>query len=341
MAKEEKKPGVEPMSQTTMAIIAVAVLVIGFGAGYYLAPKETAGETVTGTGPTFTLDMAKVNDIASLFEDYFYVASEGSQSSNVVYSSYREYSEYVEIVYLIDGSEFPIYISKDYRVLYPSVLDVEEFKQQVDEAKASMAEQVQEPAELQKTETPEVLLFVMSFCPYGNVAEDAMAPVVDVLGETVYFEPIYIVSRMSDGSWASLHGQVELNQDIREKIIYELYGADVWMDYVYEVNAQCDYVNADECWKAPAEALGINTTAVEEYFNNQTKVDGLLAKEAALTAAYGVSGSPTLIINGKTQSVARTPESYKGAICSAYLSAPEGCGDTLSDTQTAASGSCG
>ena len=75
------------------------------------------------------------------------------------------------------------------------------------------------------------------------------------------------------------------DQDIREKIIYNLYGADVWMDYVYAVNAQCDYTNADECWEAPAEALGINTTEVEELFNNETYVEELLMKEAALSSA--------------------------------------------------------
>ncbi len=342
MAKEEEKPSVEPMSQTTIAIIAVAMLVIGFGAGYYLAPKETVEETVTpaGTDSTFKLNMEKVNNLASLFEDYFYVASGGTQSSDVTYSTYNEYPDYVEIVYLVDSQEFPVYVSKDYKTLYPSVLDVEVFRQQIDDAQASMEAEVPEPAEMQKTETPKVYLFVMSFCPYGNIAEDAMAPVVDVLGESIDFEPVYIVSQTGDGSWASLHGQVELNQDIREKIIYELYGADVWMDYVSEVNAQCDYVNADECWTGPAEALGINTSEVEEYFGNESKVNELLMKEATLTTIYGVRGSPTLIVNDMTQSVARTPESYKSAICDAYLTAPEGCNDTLSTEGATASGSC-
>ncbi len=347
MTKEETSSA-EPMSQTTVAIIAVVALVVGFIGGYYLVtPQETSEEEttapVTTTSGTFSLDMEKVNNLASVFEDYYYVVSEGQMSSDFQYSAYNEYPEYVELIYIIDGTqEFPVYVSKDFTILYPSVMGVDEFRSQVEDAKASMSEPAatEEPEELQPSETPEVLLFVMSFCPYGNIAEDAMDPVVDVLGETMYFEPVYIVSQTGDGSWSSLHGNVELNQDIREKIIYNLYGADVWMDYVYAVNAQCDYTNADECWKAPAEAMGINTTEVEELFNNETYVEELLMKEAALTSAYGVRGSPTLIINGLTHSVARTPESYKSAICAAYLDAPEGCDTALSEEGSTATGSC-
>jgi hypothetical protein len=344
MGKEESSA--EPMSQTTVALIAVVTLVVGFVAGYYLAPQETVEaettpDTDSGLETTFEFNMEKVNNLASIFEDYYYVASGGTQASDFEYASYNEYPTYVEIVYTVDGTQtFPVYISKDYTTLYPQVLGVEEFKLEIEDAKASMAQQVEEPAEMQKSETPEVLLFVMSFCPYGNVAEDAMDPVVDLLGETMNFEPIYIVSQTGDGGWTSLHGNVELNQDVREKIIYNLYGPDVWMDYVYKVNAQCNYMDADECWTGPAEELGINTTEVEGYFSNSTYVDELLGREAMFTAVYGVSGSPTLIINGKTHSIERTPESYRGAICDAYLSPPEVCNETLSEEGGGASGSC-
>jgi len=343
MAKEETSSA-EPMSQTTVAIIAVAMLAIGFGAGYYLNMGETGtgGETTTPTTDGFVFDQQKVNEITATFEDYFYVYGQG-QPVDLVFQTYRESGDHVDLVYMFNGQPFNISMSKDYQYLYPSVLSYEAFKQDVAYAKTQFEESLTaeppEPEELEKTETPEVLLFVMSFCPYGNVAEDAMAPVVDLIGEGIYFEPVYIVSGGA-GSWTSLHGNVELNQDIREKIIYNLYGADVWMDYVYAVNAQCDYTNADECWTGPAEALGINTTEVEELFNNDTYVDELLTKDAMLSAAYGVRGSPTLIVNGMTMSVERSPESYKSTICDAFLSPHEKCNETLSGEGTAATGSC-
>lgn len=342
--KEEASP--ESMTQTTVAIIAVVALVVGFGAGYVLfsgQPAETStegGGTTTTTENKFVYDEAKVSAITEVFSDYFYVYSQG-QAVDLTYDSYIETDSHVKLIYIFNGQEFDIYISKDYEYLYPSVLKYEEFKTEVDNAKAQMGTaEPEEPAELEQTEEPEVLLFVMSFCPYGNIAEDAMAPVVESIGDSMYFEPVYIVSG-GPGAWGSLHGQVELNQDIREKIIYNLHGPEVWMDYVYQVNQECDYTNADTCWTGPAEAMGINTTEVEELFNNETYVDELLYKEASLSAAYGVSGSPTLIINGKTMSIARTPEAYKDAVCSADLSPHENCTAELSAETTAPSGSCG
>ncbi len=344
MENKENTPRAEPMNQTTVAIIAVVMLAVGLGAGYYLFSGGTAeaAEPVSGQPAgqeRFVLDMEKVNEIEGVFEDYFYVLSEG-QTTDLTYSTYNEYPGYVEIVYVLNGQEFPIYLSKDYNTLFPSILDYEDFKGEVETAKTQLESYQPEPEELEKTEEPEVLLFVMSFCPYGNVAEDAMDPVVDLLGDSMYFEPVYIVSQTGDGSWASLHGNVELNQDIREKIIYKLYGPDVWMDYVFKVNSQCDYRNADECWTGAAGELGINVTEVEEYFNDSEYVNALLAQDTALSTAYGVRGSPTLIINGKTMNVARSPESYKSAICEAYISPPEGCDSTLTEEGGVATGSC-
>jgi len=353
MTKKEEPRGEsmdsQSVSPTMLVAVAVVMLAVGLIGGYYVLgtymPMET--ETVSNGGTSaqteeFVYNEAKINEITETFGDYFYVYSQG-QDVEFSYDSYIEMDNYVKLIYVLDGQEFDIYMSKDYKELYPSVLTYDEFKSEVESAKAqfeAMPEETEEPAELEKTDEPEVLLFVMSFCPYGNVAEDAMYPVVDSIGESMYFEPVYIVSG-GPGAWSSLHGNVELNQDVREKIIYNLYGPDVWMDYVYDVNQKCDYTNADTCWKDPAETMGINTTEVEELFNNQTYVDELLMKDASITSAYGVSGSPTLIINGMKMSIARTPEAYKQAICDADLTPDENCTVELAADSAAPEGSCG
>jgi len=49
----------------------------------------------------------------------------------------------------------------------------------------------------QKQEKPNVKFFVMSFCPYGNQAEEGLKPVAEALGsEGVEWEPHYIVSKL-------------------------------------------------------------------------------------------------------------------------------------------------
>ncbi len=49
---------------------------------------------------------------------------------------------------------------------------------------------------VQKSQRPKVDLFVMSFCPYGNQVEDALLPVVKLLGDKVDWQPHFIVSKM-------------------------------------------------------------------------------------------------------------------------------------------------
>jgi predicted DsbA family dithiol-disulfide isomerase len=72
--------------------------------------------------------------------------------------------------------------------------------------------------------------------------------------------------------------------------------------------------------------------------------DGLVLLKADETDAtkYGVSGSPTLIINGVEYAGSRTPEAYKQAICNSFDTAPAVCNTTLStDQATNAAGGCG
>jgi len=48
-----------------------------------------------------------------------------------------------------------------------------------------------------KTDKPEVKFFVMSFCPYGNQAEEGLKPVAGLLGDKVSWQPYYIVNKIS------------------------------------------------------------------------------------------------------------------------------------------------
>ena len=54
----------------------------------------------------------------------------------------------------------------------------------------------------------------------------------------------------------------------------------------------------------------------------------------------GVSGSPTLMINGVKVNSARTADAYKTSVCSAFNTAPSECATALSSTATATSGNC-
>ena len=49
-----------------------------------------------------------------------------------------------------------------------------------------------------KTKRPELKIFVMSFCPYGNQMEDTLRPVFDLIGSNADFTPHYIYDKIND-----------------------------------------------------------------------------------------------------------------------------------------------
>ncbi|MBN2477798.1 hypothetical protein JXB01_00730 [Candidatus Micrarchaeota archaeon] len=335
---KENKGNNGPTGQI-LFIIALAALLIGFGAGYYMAPKETVyvDNGVTQVSEEFVPDMEKVNKIKGLMEDIAEINT-GEQITFTV-SEVTDEGGYIGITMSAPSYDtFVLYVSEDYEYL----LGNDQTKQQVSEVETQVenymaqleALETQESAELEKSEKPVVKMYLMSFCPYGNQAENGIKDALVLLAEDIDFEPVYILSG-SNGEYYSLHGENELNQGIREKIIYELYGSKIWVEYVYKVNNQCSLTDVETCWKGAAEGLGIDAEAVEKKYNEEFNS---YADAEVSSAVYG--SSPTVTINGIKYNGARTPEAYKNAICEAFLAQPDSCSSTLSEDGASASGNC-
>jgi protein-disulfide isomerase len=86
------------------------------------------------------------------------------------------------------------------------------------------------------------------------------------------------------------------------------------------------------------DSLGINSKVVLTCVENQGAE--LVAEHSSAASSVGVTGSPSLVINGVIVSASRTAEAYKTAVCSAFNDAPEECGETLSSSATTTSGNC-
>lgn len=236
-----------------------------------------------------------------------------------------------------NGQDQPVYITKDGTKFIQQAISFEDIEKQKAEAK-KQEEEASKPAP--KSDKPEVNLYVMSFCPYGNKAEDTLKPVYNLLKDKVNFNFHYIVT-VEGSDIQSLHGQKEVDQDEREACVLKNYGKDSWMNFVAYVNSKCG--SDGSCWEAGAKSLAIDTAKISACVSS----DGLaLMKENAdVSNAAGASGSPTLTINEKTaQAVYQygNSEAYKKAICDAFNTAPAECAQALSsETSTAEGGSCG
>jgi len=186
----------------------------------------------------------------------------------------------------------------------------------------------------------------MSFCPYGVQAENAMIPVVNLLGNKTDIKIKFIVNVQGDtiDTVQSLHGLNEAKEDARQLAIMQLYPDKYWQ-YLEQFNAQCyskasDSAALEACWKQIATTLGMNASKIEETAYGSEGI-ALLKQNAQDADENSVTGSPTLIINGVKYSGSRTAEAFKQAICNAFSTAPSECSQQLSSTTGQTSGNCG
>ena len=227
----------------------------------------------------------------------------------------------------VGEQEVPTYITQDGKNFFPNP------PMNIAETEAKMQEQAK-AAEIPKTDKPSVDLFVMSFCPYGNKAEDTMKPVYELLKGKVDFNFHYIVNVNGD-KVDSLHGAKEVAQNEREACVLRDSGKDKWFAFVSYVNAKCGSDGA--CWEAGAKSLGLSTAKI----NACVAADGVALMKAneEASASAGAEGSPTLTINGVSSKAAYqygNPEAYKQAICDAFNAAPEECSKVLASQATPA-----
>lgn len=242
-----------------------------------------------------------------------------------------------KITFTVGKQEIVAYMTQDGTKFFPQVMDMAEVEKQAADQKTKDEAATKD---VPKTDKPTVDLYVMAFCPYGNKAEDTIAPVYALLKNKADFNFRYIVTSSGD-SIESLHGQKEVDQDEREACVLRDYGKDSWMSFVTYVNKNCG--SDGSCWETGAKASNISTDKVSAC----VKSDGLalMKTNEKLATDAGATGSPTMIINGAESKVVYqygNSESYKQAVCSAFNEAPSECAQELSAaTSSTDGGSCG
>ena len=230
----------------------------------------------------------------------------------------------------------------------------------IDPVKRDAFEKAQKAAKEQSLKTlgvnydnkPQIDFFVMSYCPYGNQAEEAIKPVYDELKGKVDFNPRYVIYKDYQGSspeycvegYCSMHGIQELHQDMRELCVHKNDGDEAWFKFAITMNRDCTYQNADTCWEGVAKKLGMNVDKVKQCEKN----DGLnlVKSESSLNSLLNVQGSPQIFVEGTEYQGSRSSAGYQKALCDQIKGdKPAGCVVPLageSNQQAAASGAgCG
>ena len=240
----------------------------------------------------------------------------------------------------IGNQLYDSYVTKDGSLLFPNAVNLD----------AVVEEPEQPTADYPKNDKPDVLMFVMTFCPYGQQAETGLGPVAELLGNKINFEPHFVIYSNYRGGgpnyclddenkYCSMHGIDELNEGVRQLCIWKYEKSKFW-DYVSAINSKCSLSNIETCWEGIAQDAGINVERIKTCQENEAL--SLLRTEVELGEEHGASGSPTIVINGKSYSGARTPNAFQEAICSAFNKQPSECSEEIEGGSegAAATGSC-
>lgn len=315
------------------ATIALLVIVVLLLVAFLWKPGETS---VTGRM------IAESNEIANKTVDFLNKNIIGSGDPATL-DSVNELSGILNITVLYQGRKIPIYATEDGKFLILPGGGIIDMSQPL----PAPEEQPEEtPQEIPKTDKPTVQLFVMAFCPYGIQAENVMKPVVDLLGNKADIKVHFIanVGGTTPDTVQSLHGAPEAQEDLRQICIMKYYDQKTFWNYLMAINANCsskyrDAAAYESCWKDAATKAGIDVSKIDTCSKGSEGVS-LLKADADLSSSKGVSGSPTLIINGASYSGARTSDAYKEAICNAFTTKPSECSQQLSTSGSTASGGC-
>lgn len=253
-----------------VAIVAIILLIISiFTNGFSGASKKTISE-----------DEAKAKTLT-----YLNTLLQGQAEATI--DSITDRGDLYAIKLNVGGRPYDSYITKDGALLFPSAIDMTATQE---------TPATPEPQEMPKTDKPTVQLFVMSECPYGVQAEEAFFPVIKALSNQINFELHFIANDNGDGTFQSLHGQKEVDEDIRQVCAMKYY-PNAYIDYISCQNT--NYMASKDIsttWEACITTAKLDLTTIKTCAEG-TEGKELLRANIKLANEKQVGGSPTMFIN--------------------------------------------
>jgi hypothetical protein len=177
-------------------------------------------------------------------------------------------------------------------------------------------------------------LFIMSDCPYGKLAVEALKELAGNFGDSMTYDVHYIASETTDG-FTSLHGTYEADEDIIQLCVKEK-SPKQWLDYIYCRSVQG--ISGND-WKQCAEESNVSISAVQLCFDGDEGKQ-LLRDDMKIAESLAIGASPTWLANNKYTFSGIDAESVKTSFCQ-YNVELAGCSNTLSsDTGGVSAGGC-
>ena len=174
-------------------------------------------------------------------------------------------------------------------------------------------------------------LFVMSHCPYGIMAMNAMKEVLEAFPD-INFSIHYIASVNGD-QFSSLHGQKEVQDDIRELCVMK-YAPDNYMDFIWCRNKN---INSDD-WESCVNTTTMDLDKIREC-SSSDEGKNLLKKDLQIAKDLKIGASPTWMANNRYLFSGIDAETVRKNLCDKNPGL-EGCDTKLSAQTNVKAGQC-
>jgi hypothetical protein len=315
--------------------ILIAVAVIGIAV--------TGGLIYFNSNPGFSFPAifgAPDSQIAKAAIDYINNNNLASSPASLV--SAAEESGLVKMKIKIGTTEFDSYATKDGKLLFPQAFNMGPKPADTSASPAASAQTAEQIiAAIQKSDKPTLEAFIVSRCPFGLQMQRMIAEAVkNVPSLAQYVKVEYFGSVSADGkSITSMHDSQtpEGKENLRQICIREEQPAKYW-NYV---SCQMKASGTENSCEA---STGVNSAALNACVSDPVRGVAYAKKDFAAADKYGVSGSPTLILNGATiaeftsdnQPVfgsARSSDEIKTIVCDASNTQPGFCSTKLNPAQ--------
>jgi glutaredoxin len=135
-------------------------------------------------------------------------------------------------------------------------------------------------------------LFVMSMCPFGVRAENALIPILREKGDSIEFNVFFIATGENVGDFQSLHGNKEVSEDLRQLVIARHF-PDRFFAYLQD---RAQNISKDD-WFLSARIARLNIDSISQLVTEEQEIEAFQAN-ISLAKNKGIFASPTLFIDG-------------------------------------------
>jgi hypothetical protein len=329
--KSEKKEGIK-IKVSPWVISTLILLVI---LAIFLAYPQITGRVVSTNG---NLPAAKpANEVAANTIDYINKYILAGQSTAVL-TNVSEKDGLYNLQFTIAGRAYNSYVTRDGSILFPSVVDMTVTPEISEEQ-----EQTELKCEdIKKEDRASLQTFVVSYCPFGIQMQRILAEVSKSFGD--YIKIRYIGS-IENGKISSMHGGVEGQEaieNLRQICIREEQGEKYW-DYI-----SC-FIKKGET-ESCLDSAKIDKTKLNTCMSDPKKGIAYAQEDFKIQNEYGISGSPTLVINGMIidskdedafargmSLTMRSAEMVETLLCCGFNTEPDACSQKLNESPAATS----